>query len=217
MAVTVYGYRFSVYTRVLKMVLTVRAVPYRMRETDPFADPPDPELARVSRFGLVPVLDHDGFTICETSAITRHVARAFPGAPLVPQDARAAARMDQVIAIIDAHGYWPMVRQVFAHGVFRPMIGAPADPAQVAEGLKAAEPVLRALDDVAREALVLSPAAITLADLHLAPMIGYFTAAPQGAKALRAHPALGRWWARMQQHPAYPATDPGLATLATGR
>ena len=216
MAVTVHGYRFSVYTRVLKMVLAVRAVPHAMRETGPFADPPDPDLTRISPFGLVPVLDHDGFIIHETSAICRYVARAFPGERLVPQNARAAARMDQVIAIIDAHGYWPMVRQVFAHGVFRPLTGAPGDSAQVGEGLKAAEPVLRALEELACEALVLSPADITLADLHLAPMIGYFTMSPEGAKALRAHPALGRWWARMQRHPAYLATDPGLATLATG-
>lgn len=167
---------------------------------------------QVNPFVRVPVLDHDGFILCETTAICRYVARAFPGVALVPNDPRAAARMDQVIAVIDAHGYWPLVRQVFAHQVFRPLISEVPDPATIADGLAASAPVLQMLDDIAAEALVLGQD-LTLADLHLAPMIGYFAAAPDGQAALATHPALSRWWARLQRHPAYLETDPGLATL----
>ena len=28
--------------------------------------------------------------------------------------------MDQIIGIVDSYGYWPLVRQVFSHRVFRP-------------------------------------------------------------------------------------------------
>lgn len=212
--VTLWGYRFSVYTRIARMALHCRGIAYGSRETDPFADPPDPELNRMSPFGRVPVLDHGGFVLSETTAICRYIAAGFPGLPLVPKDPRAAARMDQVISAMDAHGYWPMVRQVFSHAVFRPLIGAESDPELISDGLSKSAPVLRLMNDVAEEQLVLSNTGLTLADLHLAPMIGYFDMAPQGQRSLRTYPALSRWWDKMQSHPAYLATDPGLATLA---
>lgn len=212
-ALTLWGYRYSVYTRIAKMVLALRDVPYHSAETNPFDDPPDPALARITRFGRVPVLDHDGFVLSETTAICRYVAAAFPGAALVPATPRAAARMDQVIVIIDAYGYQSMVRQVFSHAVFRPMIHAPTDSAQIAKGLADAAPVLATLNTIAAEGLVLTAPTLTLADLHLAPMIGYFAMAPEGHAALGQYPALLQWWAHMQHLPAYLKTDPGLATF----
>jgi glutathione S-transferase len=215
MTITVHGYRYSVYTRILKMALCIREVSYDMHEVDPFVDPPDPELNRLNPFGRVPVFDHDGFVLAETAVICRYVSHVFPGAPLVPEAPRSAARMEQVIAAIDAYGYWPMVRQVFSHGVFRKLLDEPADPDQIDAGLAAARPVLRFLDSVAEEGLVLNGTGFTLADIHLAPMLGYFTMAPQGAKALQQYPALAAWWVQAQQHSAYLQTDPGLATPAS--
>ncbi|MEM6374318.1 MAG: glutathione S-transferase family protein [Pseudomonadota bacterium] len=213
MPLTLYGYRFSVYSRIARMALHALDLPYQMVEVDPFADPPDPMLARVTRFGRVPVLDHDGFTLCETAAITRYLASLNAVRALVPDDPKARARMDQVIAVIDAYGYWPMVRQVFSHGVFRLLLGAEADPKMIAAGLADARPVLAQLEEIAVEGQVLNGQYMTLADIHLAPMLDYFTAAPQGADAVTRHSALSRWWAQAQADPAYIATDPGLATL----
>ncbi|MCF6234324.1 MAG: glutathione S-transferase family protein [Rhodobacteraceae bacterium] len=213
MAVTLYGYRYSVYTRIARMALTAREVDYTTTEVNPFADPPDQTLTKITPFHCVPVLDHDGFTLFETSAITRYVATRFPGPALIPTGAKSAARMAQVIAIIDAHGYWPLVRQVFSHSVFRPLVGQPGDADQIAQGLKAARPVLKSLETIAAEGLVLAPGHPTLADLHLAPMIAYFAMAKDGQVMLGRYPCLRQWWQEMSQHPALIATDPGLATL----
>jgi glutathione S-transferase len=214
--VTLWGYRYSVYTRIVRMVLLHLGVPYRAREADPFADPPDPDLARIAPIGRVPVLDHAGFTLSETSAICRYLAAIFPNTALVPEAPQARARMDQAIATMDAHGYWPMVRQVFAHAVFRPVIGAAPDGAQITEGLVAAAPVLRLLNEIAAEGRILDGKSLCLADMHLAPMIGYFEMAPQGLRALRTYPALMAWWEGMQRQRVYQDTDPGIATLASG-
>lgn len=210
-----WGYRYSVYTRIARMVLHFRDIAYVSHEADPFADPPDPALTRVSPFGRVPVLDHGGFVLSETTAICRYIATGFPGQRLVPAAPHAAARMDQVISAMDAHGYWPMVRQVFSHAVFRPLIGAEANPDTISDGLTRSAPMLRLLNNAAEEQLIMSHRELTLADLHLAPMIGYFDMAPQGQRALRTYPALYRWWGRMKAHPAYLSTDPGLATLTS--
>lgn len=213
MGLRLYGYRYSVYTRVARMVLAVRGLEYDSCDANPFDDPPDPALTQVTPFQKVPVLDHDGFVLFETSAITRYVAAQFPGPSLIPEEARAAARMEQVIAVVDAHGYEPMVRQVFSHAVFRPLIGERADPGQISKGLLASVPVLSVLENIAAEGLVLHPQKVTLADLHLAPMVGYFTMAEPGRAAFGAYPALGEWWQVMSLHPAYGATSPTLATL----
>ena len=209
-----WGYRYSVYTRIVKMVLLHQDLAYTSREVDPFAEPPDPELLSLSPIGRVPVLDHSGFVLSETTAICQYLNALQPVNPLVPQDPQAVARMMQAISIIDAHGYWPMVRQVFSHAGFRPLIDAPSDQGLIEQGIRQSGPVLLALNTIATQGVGLNGRTLTLADLHLAPMIGYFDMATQGKRALRTYPALARWWDEMQQNRAYIETDPGLATLA---
>ncbi len=202
------GWRHSVYTRIVRLVLAEKGLTAVFRDVDPFAQPKPPGL---SPFGLVPVLRQGGFSLYETCAITRWLDESFAGQSLQPQDARARARMAQVIAVADAHGYRPMVRQVYGGGVFAPAEGRPRDGAAVAAGLDGAVPVLAALEGLAAEGRVLVPGgAITLADLHLAAMVDAFTRAPEGRAALEARPALARWWVALRGRPALAATDPGL-------
>lgn len=209
MGVLLHGYSFSVYLRVARLVLAEKGVAYRHREIDPFGPLPEGYLD-LHPFGRVPVLEHDGFTIYETQAITRYVDMAFEGPALQPGGPRARARMAQVIAMVDAYAYWPLVRQVYSHRVFRPAEGAAHDEAQVALGLAAAGPVLAALERVAAEGLVLDGVGLTLADLHLAPMIAAFATVPEGAAALARHPALSLWWTAMAARDSLRTTDPGL-------
>jgi len=203
------GYRYSIYTRIARLALIEKGVAHELAEVDPFADPPPADLLALNPFGRVPVLQHDGFTLYETAAILRYVDAAFPGPALVPNDPRAAGRMAQVIGIADAHGYWPLVRQVYAQLVFRPFEGLAPDPAEVAAGLAAAGPVLDALEAIAAEGLQLAGGPLSLADLHLAPMVAAFASAPEGAALLAARPALARWWQAMAQRPSMIATRTG--------
>ena len=131
----------------------------------------------------MPTLVHDGFVLYETGAITRYVDRTFAGPALQPGTPRALARMDQMIGIIDSYGYWPMVRQVFSHRVFRAAAGRPVDEAEIAQGLAGAAKVLAALEALASEPFLAGPE-LSLADLHVGAMIAYFTLAPEGAALL---------------------------------
>ena len=203
------GYRYSIYTRIARLALIEKGILYEMAEADPFADPPPAALLSLNPFGRVPVLEHDGFCVYETAAILRYVDACFPGPALVPSDPRATARMAQVIGIADAHGYWPLVRQVYAQLVFRPFEGLAPDAAEVAAGLAAAGPVLDALEAIAAEGLQLAGGPLSLADLHLAPMIAALASAPEGAALLAARPALARWWQQMAQRDSIIATRTG--------
>ena len=158
----------------------------------------------------MPTLVHDGFVLYETTAITRYVDEAFDGAPLQPTDAKARARMNQIIAVADSYGYWPLVRQVFSHRVFRPAQGKEGDKATIVEGLQKSAKVLAALERLADGGPFLVGKGLSLADLHLGAMSAYFTMAEEGRAELSRHPKLAEWWSAFSERPALVDSDPGL-------
>ena len=211
--ITLFGYEFSVYTRVVRMTLLEKDLAFSYVELDPFRDPPPDRLHSLHPFGRVPALTHGSFRIYETAAITRYLDAGFPGADLTPPSPAAAARMQQVIGIVDAYGYRCLVRQAFSNLVFARLAGQDGDPAEIRVGLEASRTVLGALETIALEGLVLNGSAVTLADLHLVPMIDYFRLAPDGNALLQAHPALLSWWTSIAQRPVTDRTRPDLSAL----
>jgi len=203
MSLVLHGYRYSVYVRIARLVLAEKGVAYDRVEVNPFAPDMPASYLALHPFGRVPTLVHDGFTLYETGAITRYVDRAFAGPALQPTDPQTLARLDQIIGIVDAYAYWPLVRQVFSQRVFRPRVGQPGDEAEIARGLQASIKVLAALESLVGDG-------VTLADLHLGAMIAYFVRAPEGRAALQPYPRLSQWWARLSARPSFAATEPGL-------
>jgi glutathione S-transferase len=212
MTVVLHGYQYSVYVRIVRMVLAEKGVAHERTEVNPFArDLPGDYLA-LHPFRRVPVLVHDDFILYETGAIARYIDESFPGPSLQPAAPRERARMTQIISIVDSYAYWPMVRQVFSHAVFRPRAGEPVDAAEIARGLEGSARALGALERLATDGGFLVGHQLSLADLHLAPMIAYFSAAAEARGLLAAHPGLSAWWQAMQRRGSLAATDPGLPT-----
>jgi glutathione S-transferase len=214
MALALHGYRYSVYVRIARLVLKEKGLAYEQVEVNPFvADVPADYLA-LHPFGRVPTLVHNGFALYETGAITRYVDRAFPGPALQPADPKWLARMDQIMGVVDAYAYWPLVRQVFVHDVVRPHMGTAGDAAELEKGLEAAAKVLDALEALAAADPWLTGPDISLADLHLGAMVAYFAQSPRGAELLAARPRLAAWWRRLGERPSFVSTEPGLPVPA---
>jgi glutathione S-transferase len=210
MTVVLHGYRLSVYNRIARLTLAEKGVAYERVEVNPFApDVPAAYLA-LHPFGRVPALVHDDFALYETAAITRYVDRAFPGPALQPAEPKALARMDQIIGVVDAYAYWPLVRQVFVQCIARPARGQPADEGELAAGLAASAKVLSALERLASNGTFLIGPTLSLADLHLGAMLAYFVQAREGDALLQQHARLAAWWQHVRQRPSFAATDPGL-------
>jgi glutathione S-transferase len=201
------GYRSIAYTRI---AVDQKGGAYTTVEVDPFSNPHPPQ-PDFHLFGRVPVLSDGGFTLFETTVITRYIEAAFDGPPVQPATIQAQARMDQALSIIDSYGYCPMVRHIFAHRAFRPLGGEPSNEENFAAGLRASEIVLTVLDRFASAGLILPGQTITLADCHLIPMIDTFCHADEGRAALSACSALSRWWCRVSTLPMVTQTDPNLA------
>lgn len=210
MTVVLHGYRYSVYHRIVRMTLAEKCVSYSHVEANPFANAVPDEYLNLNPFGRVPTLVHKEFVLYETSAITRYIDEAFPGPTLQPLQPRARARMSQIISILDSYGYWPMVRQVFSERVFEARLSKVADEQQILNGIKDSSRVLNALETIAAEGAQLDGLTVSLADFHLAPMIAYFTAAPEGHAMLMRYPKLTEWWNTISQRKSLRETDPGL-------
>ncbi|MBZ8119650.1 glutathione S-transferase family protein [Roseovarius sp. LXJ103] len=202
------GYRHSVYTWSARLALTEAGAAFDVVDLDPFTAEGLAALIPLQPFGRVPVLEHGSFRLWETAAILDYVNAELAGGRMTPEAPRALARMRQVIGLVDAYGYWPLVRQVFSHGFYA---GNEGDLAQVDKGLKAAEAVLDALEEIAAEGLVLRPEVICLASCHLLPMLEYFAHVPEGSAALRRRRALTRWYEAAGARDATTRTRPDLS------
>jgi glutathione S-transferase len=208
--VTLHGYRFSAYNRVAWTALHENRTEYSRVEVNPFAPGVSASYRGLHPFGKVPVLCHGNFILFETCAITRYIDAAFAGASLTPASSRSVARMTQAIAIMDNYGYWPMVRQMFSHRVFRPLRGQAGSEAEIAAGLETAVQVLDALEKIASEKRALDGTHFTLADCHLASMFDYFLRADEARDALSRYPALSAWWHSVSLFRSFCETDPDL-------
>lgn len=210
MTVTLHGFEYSVYTWIARLALVEKGVAFQVDEVNPFFPETSVGYEKINPLRLVPSLSHGDFTLYETGAILNYIDGAFDGPALTPEDPKAAARLIQIISLVDNFVYWPMVRQVFSHSVFIPRFGEAGDATEIAAGLEGARRILPVLDDLVAEGLVLNRRRTTLADIHLAPMIAYFSHAPEGAEMLREYRHLAGWWDDISARDTIKATDPGL-------
>lgn len=199
-----YGYRYSVYTRIARWALAEKALTYDYVEVNPFDTQTSPESVNV--FGQVPVLVHDDFKLYETVAITRYVDESGVGISLQPAEPRSIGRMVQIQSMIDQQGYQPIVRQLFAHRVFRPFEGEVADEDVVRRGIEGSRRFLDALSSIMLPTTFLCGSTLTLADIHLGPMIDYLQMSPEGLTLLNEQPALLTWWRNVQSRECFVAT-----------
>lgn len=212
MTLRLFGPSYSVYVRIVKIVLAEKGLDYEQVAFDVFDvnDWPANWLDR-QPFGLVPAFEHDGFRLYETRAITRYIEEAFLEPPLQPDSPKSRARMEQAISVLDGQGYWPMVREIFVERTERARDGM-VDEAKIAAALPKAERCLAALAALLGDEQHLAGDGFSLADAHAAPMFHYFAEAPEGERLLRAQPNLRAWWKRVSGRASVAAACvPGVA------
>jgi glutathione S-transferase len=197
-AVILYGLPRSVYTRIARLTLEEKAVPYQLEEVEIFGSDGVPA-AHVKRhpFGKIPVLGHGELSIYETAAICRYVDEAFAGPSLQPSTPSGRARMAQIIGLLDSYAYRPMVWGVFAERIRTAMTGGASNEALIAKSLQASRTVLEALADLAGDSPFLAGSALSLADLHAYPILRYLSLAPDGKAAIDEYPCVSEWLSRL--------------------
>jgi glutathione S-transferase len=86
----VYGASLSPFVRKVLLALETKGIAYEMVPVLPGRLPPNYE--EISPLKKMPVLDHDGFTVPDSSVICAYLDEVFPEHPLFPADPRTRAR-----------------------------------------------------------------------------------------------------------------------------
>lgn len=197
-SVLLFGLQRSVYSRIARLVLEEKRVPYVMREVEIFG-PDGVPVDHLQRhpFGRVPVLQHDAFFVYETAAITHYIDEAFVGPALQLSDPRRCARMRQIIGILDSYAYRPMVWGIYVQRIRVPLSGGTPDEAEIARSLEAAARCLGALSELLGSNPYFAGEQLSLADLHALPILHYFCLAPEGHAMFQQYASLAGWYERM--------------------
>jgi glutathione S-transferase len=207
----VYGPAFSTYTRSVLLALEEKGAAYRLEEVNILEDAhKTPKHLAWHPFGKVPAFVHDGFALYETVAIMCYVDETFDGPSLQPDDPRGRARVAQVLSIVNAYAYPACISACVIQRLVVPLMGGTPDEAVIAEALPQAKTSMEALEALIGGDAFLTGGALSLADLHLAPIYDYFSQTPEGEKLLPGTPNLQRWWAAMSQRASVQKTKPSL-------
>ena len=202
-----YGLSRSVYTRIARLALEEKGVDYALEEVEIFgaAGAPEQHLDR-HPFGRIPTFTHSGFSLYETVAITRYIDEAFSGPPLQPSQPKARGRMSQVVSVLDAYAYRPMIWGVFVQRVAIPKKGGTPNESTIAESIQQSRTCLKALDLLLDDRRFFAGDQLSLADLHAAPMLLYLSLTPEGDELLTSYDRLKLWLAEMIARPSVKRT-----------
>ena len=203
-----WGFDGSTYVRTVKMLLAEKQYnDFEQVQLNVLAgEPKTAEHLTRHPFGKVPVLDHEGMRILETSAIARYLNDVLPGKSLVPTTPKDRARMDMMMSVIDAYGYGAMVGGIAAYHLFPDFVGG-KNEAMHAGGLDNSKKAI-ALAMQTRDASPFIAGDLSLADLYLAPIAFYLSLTPDMPNLL-AIEGFADWWARIQALKSFQDTPPG--------
>ena len=195
--IVLWGFDGSTYVRTVKMLLAEKGVTqFEQVQVDVLkGEPKKQEHLQRHPFGKVPVLDHDGMRILETSAIVRYLNDVLPGSSLVPAAAKDRARMDMIIGLIDSYGYGSLIGGVAAYHLFPDFVGGKNDAMRksgLAQGRKVIELAMKA-----KGASSFIAGDLSLADLYLAPIAFYVSLTPDKAAVFDVAGFDG-WWTKIQ-------------------
>lgn len=207
MGITVYGNPASPYVRSVLIGLEEKGAPYEVARLG-FEDVKQRPYLDRHPFGRIPAFEHDGFALYETQAILRYLDVVFPHNSLQPSDARAAARMDQLIGICDWYVFQQIgVPIIFQRFVKPALMGGAPDERVIADAMPQAQTCMAAIAKLA-QAPFLTGAQMTIADIMLAAHLSMaVNCTPEGKTLIAPHARLSEWLARMQARPSMQKTD----------
>jgi glutathione S-transferase len=208
--VTVYGFPVSTFVNIVRLVLTHKSVPFAFHDLE--SEMGKPSHLALHPFDRVPILEHDGFRVYETSAIALYVDDVFAGPALRPVDPRARAKVYQWLSALSSYYYPYMAYHLGHERLVFPALGIEPDEKVVAAALPRIQVALDVMESELKQGQgFLVGDALTLADFFLLPSLTTLSLTPEGQEMLRAKPSIGAWRERMDALPAVAAVRASVA------
>jgi glutathione S-transferase len=204
----VYGVPGSPYLRSALLGLHEKGSSYRLAVLGKdLGAARSPEHLRLHPFGRIPILEHNEFRLYETQAILRYLDAVLPGTSLQPQDPRAAARMNQIMNILDWYVFPTISVGITAERFLSQRFwNRGPDESNIARALPQAGICVRELERLQGSAEFLAGDRLSLADLMVAPHLAFFRGTPEADTLLRGS-SLDEWLQRMSARPSMQATQ----------
>lgn len=195
----IYGRANSINVRKVLWMCAEIGVPYEREDWGRGFRPTDEAaFARVSPFGVVPVIDDDGFVLRESNAIVRYLAVKHGRTDLYPADLRERATIE---AWMDwaATDLYSGVRPVFLGLSVK--IPAFMDDKQIATGIKDWTRQMRLLDaELSARGPFITGDRFTIADIPVGLVVNRWASIAFDKPQL---PAVAAYYDRLAERPAY--------------
>lgn len=206
--IVVHGVPGSPYLRSALLGLEEKGMSYKLAAV-PFGTQRGAEHLEKHPFGRIPILDHGNFRMYETQAILRYVDTlgSTGTGTLQPRDARAAARMDQIVGIVDWYVFPTITVGITAERLMAQMFwNRPTDEGTIAKSLPAARVCINELARLKGTAPFMTGESVSIADLMLAPQLEFFRATAEGQELIGGS-SLEGWLTRMSSRASMQATQ----------
>jgi glutathione S-transferase len=198
------GPAFSSYVWAVRMVCAEKDVAYDLVP----AGLQSPEVLAIHPFGKVPVMRHGDMTLFESKAIATYIDKTFPGPKVIPEEARAAAEVEQWVSSVNTTIDPCLIRAYAIHYRRALVTGGEPDRAAIDAALPTMQRQIAVLDKAVAGTGYLAGDRFTLADINLMPVLYYAQLCPEGGEMLRAASYLTAYFARHAERPSYQATLP---------
>ncbi|MGC1386624.1 MAG: glutathione S-transferase family protein [Steroidobacteraceae bacterium] len=193
----------SNFVRTVRIACEEKQVPYRLTP----GVPRSPEVNAIHPLGKIPVMRHDGFTLCESKAIATYIDRVFPGPRLFPDDPMRCAKIEQWVSIANTV-IIPAMNAYLRCYFFPKGAGGGPDRAIIDKTL----PGVRVQMDVCNRAVAqtghLVGADFSYADMNLLPVLAYLQECPESGEILDAAKELAQYFAGHSGRASFKATVP---------
>jgi glutathione S-transferase len=202
--VQIIGAPQSSYVRTTLIVAEERGVDYE----NVFSMPHSPEVRAIHPLGKIPVMRHGQVELCESRAIAAYLDLTFPGTRLTPNDALAAARIEQWVSMFIST-LQPVFGPGYIGGYFFPNTadGSP-DRARIEANAPKVEQYLALLDAQLAKHGHLAGETFSLADAYLIPILFYLNTLPESGPMIAASASLPGYMRRLDARASIKATVP---------
>jgi len=165
--IKVHGVALSPFVRKVMLTLEYKGVDY---ENEPvFPGSSDADFRAISPLGKIPVLEHDDFTVPDSSAICRYLDRIFPDPRIYPDDPKKEATALWIEEFADSKLIEACAGLFQQRFLFPKMMGQETDEAVVADILdNKLPPLLDYLESIVPESGLLLRSDVSIADIAVA-------------------------------------------------
>ncbi|WP_417685821.1 glutathione S-transferase family protein [Roseibium sp.] len=187
--VKLYGFPLSGHSHRVNLLLSLLDVPHEVITVDlPNGAHKSPDFLKLNSFGVVPVIDDNGYILSESTAILVYLAKKYdPSGKWLPEDAGKAGEVHRWLAVASgALAAGPGAARLVK------VFNAPLDHAAAT---KKAHDLLTVLEEILSSRSYLAGDEITIADIA---GYSYVAHAPEGGVFLDDYPAVRKWLSRIE-------------------